>query len=74
MYTTNATSVVLIRSAIDHQEKVVSDFPGGLVLKDLAVLQLWLRSLLWLVFSLWRGRGEGRGGSEKGCLWREREL
>ena len=31
------------------------EFPGGLVVKDLALLLLWLGSLLWSWFDPWPG-------------------
>ena len=31
------------------------EFPGGLVVKDLALSLLWLRSLLWSDFDPWPG-------------------
>ena len=34
---------------------VLSEFPGGLAVKSLVLLLLWLRSLLWLGFDPWPG-------------------
>ena len=35
------------------EEGKPEEFPGGLVVKDLALSLLWLGSLLWLVFQPW---------------------
>ena len=36
-----------------ERKKAVREFSGGLVVKDLALSQLWLGSLLWCGFDPW---------------------
>ena len=44
---------------------IVEEFPGGLVVKDLALSLLWLRSPLWHRFDPWPGKFHILSGQPK---------